>query len=138
MKSREHVAFSWRPESPITAFSCAVITEASEVPRRAFAVAVTAVDADGEHVAPLDSDWPYSSALKSHYRYTPATTDAGTAVLAPWRSDVYFESVEIRVVAWLPDDETPDVAAVAVSPLADTDAHGRSWSIVRRGKEEAA
>ena len=138
MRSREHVTFSWRPESPVTSFACAVITDGGEVARRAYAVAVSGVDAQGEAVAPLGSDWPYSSALKSHYRYTPATPDAGTAVLRPWRSEVYLDSVEITVVAWLPDGASPDIEAVAFAPLSDTDDGGRSWSIVHRSTEEAS
>lgn len=132
------MTFSWRPESPVTSFVCAVITDQTALPRRAYAVAVSAMDADGESVSPLGSNWPYSSSLKSHYRYTPAASDAGTAMLEPWRSEIYLESVEITVVAWLRDEESPDIVAAAFAPLPDTNDAGRSWTIVQRSTEEAA
>lgn len=138
MRSQDRVTFSWRPESPITSFACAVVTNQDAVPRRAYAVTVSAVDADGEHVEPLGDEWTYSSGLRANYRYTPASPDAGTAMLKPWRSDVYLQRVEITVVAWLPDDASPDIVAAAFAPLSDTDDGGRSWSIVHRSTEEAA
>lgn len=138
MRSQDRVTFSWRPELPVTSFVCAVVTNQDALPRRAYAVAVSAVDADGEHVEPLGDDWTYSSGLRSNYRYTSASPEAGTAMLRPWRSDVYLQSVEITVIAWLRDDESPDVVASAFSPLSDTDDDGRSWSIVHRSIEEAA
>lgn len=136
MRSQERVTFSWRPESPTTSFVCAVITDQELVPRRAYAVAASAVDAEGERIEPVGEDWTFSSGLKSHYQYTPAIPDAGTAVLKPWRSDVYLEAVEITVVAWLRDDESPDIVAATFAPLPDSNDDGRSWSIIHRSTEE--
>lgn len=131
MKPGERRTFRWRPDPPIDAFECVVITSPSELPSRAFAVAVSALDADHTAIAPNGTPWYYSKTFGTYFQYTPATKEGHGARLEPWASDTILESVQFDVVGW--PDGGPEIAApvaVGVCPISADPQAPRSWTLL--------
>lgn len=131
LKPGERKTFRWRPDLPIDTFECVVITSPSELPSRAFAVAVSALDADGAVIEPDGVPWHYSKTFGTYFQYTQATEKGRGARLAPWTSETILEWVQLEVVGW--SDEGTDIAdpiALGVCPVSTNAQAIRSWTLL--------
>lgn len=130
MKLNERATFTWHPPAPLKAFDSAVVASSDDIPQSAYAVTVTARDAEGTAVAPSDGTWPFSSSLGAHFQYSPASEGASSFALKRWEGDTFISSVFIEVVGWLKDQDSPEVLALAFSAAASPDAGARTWGLV--------
>lgn len=114
MSRGEYTTFSWRPDTPVRSFRCKVLTDAESLGAREYAVAVSALDAEGTEVAPTNADWSYSRVIGARFSYTSEST-SGIASPARWEADIFADRFEIKVVSWIVPD--PDETQVTGSTL---------------------
>lgn len=132
MKPGDRIAFTWQPEEPVQAFECMLITNREALTDRAFAVAVTALDAAGDHIPPQEGAWFHSDLLGTHFQYTPESGPSTAARLQPWTGTAIAQRFQFEAVAWPSGgDSLPEVVALGVSPVPPFAAATRTWQLIR-------
>lgn len=130
MSRGEYTSFSWRPDSPVRSFRCKVLTDAESLGAREYAVAVSALDAEGAEVEPTSTDWSYSRVIGSRFSYTPESA-SGVAPSSRWESDVFADRFDIRVVSWIvPDPDDVHVTGIAVASDDGTNSQDAVWTVL--------
>ena len=140
MKPGDRTSFTWRPDEPVNAFECMLVTAGKAIPTRAFAVAVTASDASGERISPEGSAWFHSDLLDAHCQYAPESEASEASRLKPWTSPTIPDSILIEAVAWPSGgDDIPDVIALGISPVTEETGTGapRTWQILHPQEDDA-
>ncbi|MEE1650728.1 hypothetical protein V1260_07970 [Brachybacterium sp. J144] len=122
----------------MNAFECMLVTAGREIPARAFAVAVTAVDSSGERITPESDAWFHSDLLGTDCQYAPASDATTASRLKAWTSASIPDSFLIEAVAWPSGgDDIPVVIALGISAVPEDPGAPRTWQLLHPQENHA-